>query len=203
LKTKHRWREDENREENTEHDDERERENEEEGNDHEKELTKREINKTGNIHNSANCGCCCDESDKKKKKQKEDAHNGDPDETDDVREIPINWKRPKPTVDIKKPKPPAPEPPKEPEPGKGELNKDYGLYVERPFYIITAIGENRYVDVVDERNVVIKTPNEYDSQKWWFDQHSKTIKNKMYNDRSLDITKSGKTNDMQIWSTNG
>lgn len=88
-------------------------------------------------------------------------------------------------------------------PGKGELNEEFGLYVERPFFIISTLGENRFVDVVDQKNVVIKTPNEYDSQKWIFDQKSKTIKNVMYKTKSLDITNGGSSNDLQIWSTNG
>lgn len=64
------------------------------------------------------------------------------------------------------------------------------------------LGEKRYLDVVD-RNVVIKTPNEYDSQVWWFDQKTKTIRNNMFKDKSLDIQNSGNTNNLQLWSTNG
>lgn len=101
----------------------------------------------------------------------ERAKSGEPDDEDDIIEIrPKPSKRPvivnggnkpaptpKPEQPVKKP-----EPPKEKEPGKGELNKEYGLYVERPFYIISMCGEKRYLDVVG-RNVVVKTPNEFDS----------------------------------------
>jgi hypothetical protein len=45
------------------------------------------------------------------------------------------------------------------EPKKGELNKDFGLYVERPFYVISELGENRYLDLINNRNMVIKTSN--------------------------------------------
>ena len=62
-----------------------------------------------------------------------------------------------------------------PQPKKGELNEDYGLYVERPFYIISALPRGRYLDLV-ENNLVIKTRNSFDSQVFWFDQKSKTIK---------------------------
>jgi hypothetical protein len=51
--------------------------------------------------------------------------------------------------------------------------------------------------------VVIKTANEYDSQKWWFDWKTKTIRNKMYKHKSLDITNGGATDDLQLWNTNG
>jgi hypothetical protein len=31
------------------------------------------------------------------------------------------------------------------EPKKGELNKDYGLIVERPFYIVTQMESGRFL----------------------------------------------------------
>jgi hypothetical protein len=87
------------------------------------------------------------------------------------------------------------------EPGKGELNEEYGLYIERPFYIVSAMGSGRYLDLINNRNMVIKTPNGRKTQIWWFDQRSYTIKTKL-NNQSFDIQSSGKTNNMQVWSTN-
>jgi hypothetical protein len=78
------------------------------------------------------------------------------------------------------------------EPGKGELNKDFGLYIERPFYIQSALGQKRYLSVVNNRQMVIKTPNSLKSQIWWFDQKSYTIKTKI-NNQSWDIKSAGKT----------
>lgn len=102
----------------------------------------------------------------------------------------------KPTVTpVKKPKKP------EPEPKKGELNPYYGLYVERDFYIVSTYGIGRYVDIVGN-TIVIKTQNGLVSQKWWFDQKSKTIKNKS-NGKSFDIQNAGRTSNMQVWTTNG
>lgn len=86
-------------------------------------------------------------------------------------------------------------------PGKGELNKEIGLYVERPFYIVSDLGEHRYLDVINNRNMVIKTRNSRNTQLWWFDQQSLTIKTKL-NNQSWDIRSNGNTADMQIWSTN-
>ena len=37
------------------------------------------------------------------------------------------------------------------EPKKGELNKDFGLYVERDFYIVSELGKNRYLDLISNR----------------------------------------------------
>jgi hypothetical protein len=87
------------------------------------------------------------------------------------------------------------------EPVKGELNKQFGLYVERPFYIISEMKEHRYLEVINNRQMAIKTRNGRNTQVWYFDQRSLTIKTKL-NNQSFDIRSSGKTRDMQIWSTN-
>jgi len=87
------------------------------------------------------------------------------------------------------------------DPKKGELNEKFGLYVERPFYIISEMKDNRYLDLINNRNMVIKTKNGRNTQVWYFDQRSLTIKTKL-NNQSFDIKNAGKTDDMQIWSTN-
>jgi membrane carboxypeptidase/penicillin-binding protein PbpC len=87
------------------------------------------------------------------------------------------------------------------EPTKGELNTDFGLYVERDFYVVSELPDHRYLDLINNRNMVIKTPNGRKTQIWYFDQKSLTIKTR-YNNQSWDIKSAGKTNDMQIWSTN-
>jgi hypothetical protein len=67
------------------------------------------------------------------------------------------------------------------EPVKGELSKDFGLYVERPFYIVSQLPSNKYLDLINNRNMVIKTRNGRSTQLWYFDQRSKTIKTKLNN----------------------
>jgi hypothetical protein len=157
LKTKHKWREEWDSEKWTAKDDEREQEAEEEGDEKERKGEKSSDKKDGD-----KCGCCCHDGQHSKSDR---AKYGEPDDEDDV--IEIHPSRPtRPAIIDDKPKPPkptpkpTPEPPKEP--GKGELNKEYGFYVERPFYIISMCGEKRYIDVIG-RNVVVKTPNEFDS----------------------------------------
>jgi membrane carboxypeptidase/penicillin-binding protein PbpC len=88
------------------------------------------------------------------------------------------------------------------EPKKGELNEDFGLIVEKDFYIVSKMAAHRYLDIIDNRNFVIKTRNARKEQTWYFDQKSLTIKTRL-NNQSWDIKSSGKTNHMQIWSTNG
>ena len=87
------------------------------------------------------------------------------------------------------------------EPTKGDLNKNFGLYVEREFVIISELKAHRQLTIIDGRNFAIKTANGMKQQIWWFDQKSKTIKSK-YNNQSFDIKNNGKSNTMQIWTTN-
>jgi hypothetical protein len=47
----------------------------------------------------------------------------------------------------------------EKEPTKGQLNKKFGLYVERDFYVVSQLPDNRYLDLINNRNMVIKVPN--------------------------------------------
>ena len=89
----------------------------------------------------------------------------------------------------------------EEEPTKGQFNKKFGLYVERDFYVISALKDKRYLDLVDTRNFAIKTRNGRKSQVFYFDQRSLTIKSRMRNE-SWDIKSSGKSRDMQVYSTN-
>jgi hypothetical protein len=72
------------------------------------------------------------------------------------------------------------------EPKKGELNKDYGLYVERDFYIVSELSSHRYLDLINNRNFVIKTPNARSTQRWYFHQQSLTIRTRL-NNQSWDI----------------
>ena len=88
-----------------------------------------------------------------------------------------------------------------PDPKKGELNKHFNLYVERPFHIQTRLPSGRYLDVLG-RNLVIKTPNGRKSQVFWFDQRSLTIKSQQWKGWSFDIQNAGRSNNMHMWNTN-
>jgi hypothetical protein len=81
------------------------------------------------------------------------------------------------------------------------LNEKFGIYVERDFYVVSELSSHRYLDLINNRNMVIKTPNGRKTQIWYFHQQSLTIRTR-YNNQSWDIKSAGKTNDMQIWSTN-
>jgi hypothetical protein len=78
------------------------------------------------------------------------------------------------------------------EPGKGKMNRDFGLRVDTDFHIVSGLGRGRYIDYVT-RNLVIKTQNGRASQKWYFHQPSRTIRGRSTN-QSIDIHNSGKSN---------
>jgi hypothetical protein len=54
------------------------------------------------------------------------------------------------------------------EPTKGQMNERFGLYVERDFYVVTSLPSKRYLDLINNRNMVIKTPNGRRTQVWYF-----------------------------------
>jgi hypothetical protein len=87
------------------------------------------------------------------------------------------------------------------EPQKGELNERFGLYVERDFYVVTELPSGRYLDLINNRNMVLKVSNGRNTQRWYFHQQSLTIRTRL-NNQSWDIKSAGKTNNMQVWSTN-
>jgi hypothetical protein len=81
------------------------------------------------------------------------------------------------------------------------MNEEFGMIVERDFYIVSQLSDNRYLDLINNRNMVIKTSNGRNTQRWYFHQQTLTIRTRL-NNQSFDIKSSGKTNNMQIWSTN-
>jgi hypothetical protein len=58
----------------------------------------------------------------------------------------------------------------EKEPTKGQLNKKFGLYVERDFYVVSALPGGRYLDLINNRNMVQKVRNGRRTQTWYFHQ---------------------------------
>ena len=87
------------------------------------------------------------------------------------------------------------------EPTKGELNKEFNFYVERDFYIQSQLGSKRYLSIINNKEMVIKTPNAQKYQLWYFDQKSKTVKTRL-NNKSFDIVSAGKSSKFQVWTTN-
>ena len=83
------------------------------------------------------------------------------------------------------------------------FNSDFGLYINRPFYIISRMWMNRTITAVGETNLVIK--NKVDgknTQKFVFDQSSKTIKSVGFYSKSIEIINDGLGPNIEIWKTN-
>jgi hypothetical protein len=78
-----------------------------------------------------------------------------------------------------------------PEPKKGELSVEFGLYTNRDFYLVSGLPSRRHMDVL-ARNVVIKTPNGFDSQRWFFDWKTRSIRNVKHNKYVLSIEMDGR-----------
>jgi hypothetical protein len=49
----------------------------------------------------------------------------------------------------------------------GDMNKDWGMKVNTPFYIVSNVDSGRYLDLVGNQPV-IKRSNGRTSQKWFF-----------------------------------
>jgi len=80
--------------------------------------------------------------------------------------------------------------------------KEFGLYADRDFYIMSSMSNQRYLDIREGRDFVINTPSgEASTQVWYFDQKSETIKSKS-NEMSWNIAENGRGWNLQIWYTN-
>jgi hypothetical protein len=82
---------------------------------------------------------------------------------------------------------------------KGDTNTMFSLDVERPFFVVTTLESERYLDFIGN-NMVLKTPNSFPSQQWYFDQNSKTIKSVRSKNMSWDIDGASKGNLPMLWT---
>jgi hypothetical protein len=67
------------------------------------------------------------------------------------------------------------------EPKTGELNGDFGFYVNKDFHVVSALSQRRYLDFFDGRNIVIKSQNGRRTQLWYFHQASRTVRSRYNN----------------------
>jgi hypothetical protein len=87
------------------------------------------------------------------------------------------------------------------EPKSGEYWKEFGVKIGVGFHIISELSSHRYLDVLNQKNFVIKTPNGRSSQTWYFDWYTKTIKNAQTG-KSMNIDNNGKGPGMIMMNTN-
>lgn len=80
-----------------------------------------------------------------------------------------------------------------PEPTKGQMSQKWGFIVERQFYIVSEMKSNRHLtQLSSSRDAIIKTPNGNRSQKFYFDQRTRTIKLVRNTGYSLQAHNNGK-----------
>jgi len=87
------------------------------------------------------------------------------------------------------------------EPKTGQMDKTWGLRVGTPFHIKSGLASGRYIDHLS-RKMVIKTPNERNTQLFYFNYRTKTIASFNNKGWSFDIVSSGRSNRMQMYNTN-
>lgn len=83
---------------------------------------------------------------------------------------------------------------------QGEWSPAFGMYIGTEFSIKTKMGSGRYVDAVGDQ-AVIKTRSNRNTQKWFFDYKTRTIKN-AETKKAFMISDSGTGKDLKLWNTN-
>jgi hypothetical protein len=54
------------------------------------------------------------------------------------------------------------------------------MYCQRDFYIVAQKGSNKYIDVLDNKRMSMKTANGRNTQVWQFNCNYMTIENRRY-----------------------
>jgi len=93
-----------------------------------------------------------------------------------------------------------------PKPGKKPVSHikaydEFGLWALQPFYAVSSRG-GRFLDIINNTNLVTKTRNGYKTQQWVFNHRTKTIQSVGKAGYSWDIQSSGGSSNMQVWRTN-
>jgi hypothetical protein len=80
----------------------------------------------------------------------------------------------------------------------------FGLVINEPFYAWSKGASGMTIEVIGGRNLAVrKFERNKKSQQFYLDANTKTIRSVSYKDQSWDIQDSGKSQNMQIWKTNG
>lgn len=83
------------------------------------------------------------------------------------------------------------------------LNKDFGFFVNRPFYIRSRLPMKRIAECVGANNVNLKRWRKNSlGQQWFFDPVTKTIRNQQWKSHSLDIQGNGASANVRCTTTN-
>lgn len=77
------------------------------------------------------------------------------------------------------------------------MNKEFGLYINRAFYIVSKLPMHRVIDIRGGRNVVIKSRVVgRKTQQFVFDQKTKTIQSVAFKGKGLEIQNEGRNGNL-------
>jgi len=83
------------------------------------------------------------------------------------------------------------------------VNKDFGMSINRPFYLRSRMPMQRVVECWGANNIIL---SDYVKgrlgQQFYFDQVSKTIKSQQWKDRSITISGNGRSFSVYMTTTN-
>jgi len=83
------------------------------------------------------------------------------------------------------------------------LNKNFGLDIERPFFIVSKMWMERTVECVGASNLVLKTLRKNNKgQQFFLDDKTQTIVSNQWKDRSITIQSQGRSNNLYMTTTN-
>jgi hypothetical protein len=83
------------------------------------------------------------------------------------------------------------------------FNKEFGMHINRPFYIRSRMPMQRVIECHGANNVWLKRwRKNARAQQWYFDEVSKTIKNNNWKSHSLDIQSNGGSSNIRCTTTN-
>jgi hypothetical protein len=83
------------------------------------------------------------------------------------------------------------------------FNKEFGFHINRPFYIRSRMPMQRIAECHGANNVWLKRwRKNTNAQQWFFDEKSKTIKNKQWVSRVLEIQSNGNSNNVRVATVN-
>lgn len=81
--------------------------------------------------------------------------------------------------------------------------KDFGFFVGRPFYLVSALPLGRVLQVNGGSTLVIhRYVKGRKEQMWYFDKDAKTITSQKYKDRCIEIAGNGTSKQARLASKN-
>ena len=83
------------------------------------------------------------------------------------------------------------------------MNTNFGLEIERPFFIVSKMWMNRVVECVGASNLVLRTLRKTNKgQQFFLDDKTQTIVSNQWKDRSITIQSNGNSNNLYMTTTN-